>query len=452
MDVQLTLAKGMVAGLTFTVAVILWERLTFSGLFNFASDYRVTGPFSAMHTGGAYIECFLAVATPFLIFLVLQTKNWLVRLLGVGLLLTTTYALMVTFSRNGYMALGVSVAIILFFFTFRAGRWQHRSIIVVALSGAMFGVAIPVFTGEFAQDRMATVARDFAVRQAHWQDALNIRKPGILTALFGVGLGRYPEAHYLFSAEGNRSATYQLVREADNVFLRLVSGDSIYVGQRVAVVPGQKYILSLDARTNNSDSAITIPICEKWLLSSFNCIWTSFEFGKETGRWRHFEALVSSDEMSASHWFSQRPIKLALYNGSSNAIIDVDNIRLENSRGENLIRNGSYSSELDNWLFTSDSHLQWHIKSLPVAVLFDQGWFGLIALCLFVGLVIRRSTIHAWHGDVRAATLLASFIGFLVVGLFDTLIDAPRFLLLFLLLGFCCGITKFSKPNGNQNG
>lgn len=451
MDIQRPLAMGMVTGLALTVAVILWERLTFSGLFNFVSDYRVTGPFSAMHTGGAYIECFLALAMPFLILLVLETRNWLVRLPGVGLLLAATYAVMVTFSRNGYMAFGVSAAIILFFATFKSGRWQQKSIIVVALSGAMFAVAMPVFTGQFAQDRMATIAKDLAVRQAHWQDALNIRTPGLLTTVFGVGLGRYPEAHYLFSAEGNRSATYQLMHEAENPFLRLVSGDSIYVGQRVSVVPRQKYFLSLDARTNKPDSTITIPICEKWLLSSYNCMWSSFVFGKETGIWRHFEVQLSADEMSISHWFSQRPIKLALYNGNANTIIDVDNVRLETSQGENLLRNGNFSNELDYWLFTADSHLQWHVKSLPVALLFDQGWFGLIALGLFASLAIMRAASHAWRGNLSAAAVLASFSGFLVVGLFDTLIDAPRFLLLLLLLGWFCGFRRITDPKGVTN-
>ena len=83
-DIKRPLTIGMVIGLVLTVSVILWERLTFSGLFNFSSDYRVTGPFSSMHTGGAYIECFLVIATPFLVLLVLQARNWAGRLLGEG--------------------------------------------------------------------------------------------------------------------------------------------------------------------------------------------------------------------------------------------------------------------------------------------------------------------------------------------------------------------------------
>ena len=99
---------------------------------------------------------------------------------------------MVTFSRNGYLAFGVALAIILLFALFKSGRWQQRSVIVLALSVAIFSVALPVFTGQFVQERIATVEKDYAVRQAHWEDALNIRKPDWLTTLFGMGLGRYP--------------------------------------------------------------------------------------------------------------------------------------------------------------------------------------------------------------------------------------------------------------------
>ena len=451
MDIKRPLTIGMVIGLVLTVSVILWERLTFSGLFNFSSDYRVTGPFSSMHTGGAYIECFLVIATPFLVLLVLQARNWAGRLLGGGLLLATTYALMVTFSRNGFAAFGIALAIILFFAIFKAGRWQQRGLLVTVLIVAMLAVAIPVFTGQFAQDRIATVGKDYAIRQAHWEDGLGIRSPDWLTTLFGMGLGRYPESHYLFSSEQNRSGTYQLMAEADNTFLRLVSGSSIYLGQRVSVEPQQKYVLKLDARTNKPDATITIPICEKWLISSFGCMWHSFEIGKEKGAWHHFETVLMADQLSISHWYSQRPVKLALYNGNLEAIVNVNNIRLETIGGDNLIQNGDFSNGLDHWFFTADSHLEWHLKSLPVSVIFDQGWFGLIAICLFSILAIRRAAGRAWRGDLGAAALLASFSGFLVVGLFDTLIDAPRFLFLFLVLGGFCGYRSATEPKERQH-
>jgi hypothetical protein len=158
-----------------------------------------------------------------------------------------------------------------------------------------------------------------------------------------------------------------------------------------------------------------------------------------------------ADQLSISHWYSQRPVKLALYNGNLEAIVDVDNIRFETIGGDNLIQNGDFSNGLDHWFFTADSHLEWHLKSLPVSVIFDQGWFGLIAIFLFSILAIRRAAGRAWRGDLGAAALLASFSGFLVVGLFDTLIDAPRFLFLFLVLGGFCGYRSATEPKERQH-
>ena len=451
-DVERLLAWGLVGGLAMTVMVVFWERVTFSGLFNFANDYRITGPFSSMHTGGAYIECFLTIATPFLIVVLLQSRSWMVRIACALLLLATTYALMVTFSRNGYFAFALALTVVLFFATFESGQLQQRGILVVALAGAMLAVAFPVFTGQYAQDRIATVAKDYTVRHAHWEDALGIRTPDLATTVFGMGLGRYPESHYLLSREGGRSGSYQLKREDGNVFLRLVSGSSIYVEQLVAVEPRQKYLLKLDARTGNPDATITIPICEKWLLASYNCIWSTVNVGKETGIWHHFEIQLSADRLINSSWYARRPIKLAVYNGNAKATIDVDNVMLETAGGDDLLRNGDFSKELDHWFFTADSHLQWHAKSQPVAVLFDQGWFGLIVLFIFAILAIKRAVGRAWRGDLHAAAAFAAFSGFLVVGLFDTLIDAPRFLFLFLLLGWLCMSRMPTELRGQQSG
>jgi len=451
-DVNRPLALGMISGLAMTVAVIIWERLTFASLFDFANDYRVTGPFSSMHMGGAYIECFLAAATPFLILLILQSRSWVSRLAGGILLLGTTYALMVTFSRNGYAAFAVAVAVILFFALFKSGRWQQRSILVTGLAGAMLAVAVPVFTGQFAQERIATVGKDYALRQAHWEDALNMRAPDWLTSLFGMGIGRYPESHYLLSNEGRHAGTYQLRSEAGNTFLRLGAGDPIYMEQIVFIEPRQNYVLKLNVRASKPDEAFPVSLCEKWLLTSFKCIQIALHSGKEAGIWNSVEAPFTTGSLGDSPWYSNKPVKFALHNPTDKSSIDISDVRLETGQRKNLMLNGNFSRELDHWFFSADNHLQWHAKSLPVAVLFDMGWLGLIALCIFSILAIKRAAGRAWQGDLQAAVVLAALSAFLVVGLFDTLIDSPRFLFLLLLLGWFCACGKPTELKERKNG
>jgi glycopeptide antibiotics resistance protein len=450
-DIRRPFAWGMTAGLTMTVAYIIWERIAFSGLWNFTSTYRVTGPFSAIHVGGAYIECLLATATPFLIALMLEKRSWLTRLVGTAILLATTYTLMVTFSRNGFSSFAVGVFIVLLGALLNSKRVFRAGFIYAAIVGAMLMVALPIYKGDFAQSRMATISADLDVRAAHWQDAMAIRDPDWLTTAFGMGLGRYPETAYWRSTANPRSGTYTLIRDTDNTYLRLAGGDSIYVEQIVKVEAGADYILKFDVRPSVPNSQITLPICEKLMLTSFNCIWLSFNLGPEFGAWRSIEKRFNAKELSTSPWYSQRPIKLSIYYGGAHSTIDVDNISLQTQQGTRILSNGDFSQGLDRWFYSSDGHLQWHIKSLFYGVLFDQGWFGLIATALLFSLAIGRATQKTWRGDILGASMLAATMSFLTVGLFDTLIDSPRFLMLILMFCFI-GASKAATVAPNKHG
>ena len=101
------------------------------------------------------------------------------------------------------------------------------------------------------------------------------------------------------------------------------------------------------------------------------------------------------------------------------------------------MKNGQFKQGLDHWYFSSDDHLAWHTKSLPLAVLFDQGQLGLASMGALLWLALARAGRSAWLGSRQAVPWLLALAGcFTVVGLVDTLIDAPRFLMLWMLL--CC--------------
>ena len=443
-DARRSFCWGMVVGLGLTVAVIVWERVAFSELWNFTDGYRVTGPFSATHTGGAYVDCFLAAAVPFLIILTLEKRHWLVKSAGMLLILATTYALMVTFSRGGYLSFAVAVFIVLLVYAVNVKRvakqWVRSAVIFAGLTGTMLIVAVPIFKSEFAQSRVADASADFGFRKAHWQDALNIRDPGWATTLFGMGLGRFPDTKYWRSALDPKPGTYRLQNEAGNTYLRLDSGESISVEQFVSLEPGEHYTLKLDVRPSRPNSRITVPICEKWLLTSADCVSPTFELGKEFGNWRSVEARFNAEGLSAGPWYRTRPIKLALTYAVPQSTIDIDNVRLETERNTNLLQNGDFSQGLDHWFFATAGalHAHWRVHSLYYGVLFEQGWFGLFALGAFFSLAICRAAPKAWQGDVGSGASLAALGGFLAGGLFDTQIDSPRFLLLLLLLAGAC--------------
>jgi VanZ family protein len=437
-DAHRPFATGMVTGLGLTVAFIFWERAAFSGLGDFSTSFRVTGPFSAMHVGGAYIECFLAVATPFLLLFIMEKRHPVVRLAGLVLLLAATYGLMVTFSRSGYLAFGVAVVLVLFFSVANARRRLHTSVFAGLMGGTMLLVAMPIYNGDFAQARLATVQADLAVHQAHWDNALRMRDPDGITHLFGMGLGSYPRINYWRSTDTPRSGSHRLAQTDNKQYLRLASGSAVYVDQLVDVESGQVYRLGLDVRAHVPDAQIRLPMCEKWLLTSFDCAGQTLSLGPKTGVWQRIETRVDTRQWNRRPGLAQRPAKLSLYYLTPNSVVDVDNLTLHASDGTNLLRNGDFSSGLDHWFFATDSHLQWHIKSLFYGVLFDQGWLGLVSLLALLLLAAVRATRRAGSGNALASVYLAALCGFVVLGFFDTLIDSPRFLLLLLLLVGSC--------------
>ncbi len=53
------LVGGMMLGLAALIAMVVWERKLFTGILNFDTAYRVSGPFFDLHTGGAAIDAYL---------------------------------------------------------------------------------------------------------------------------------------------------------------------------------------------------------------------------------------------------------------------------------------------------------------------------------------------------------------------------------------------------------
>lgn len=431
-------ALGINIGLALTVAFIVWERAAFVGLFDFASDYRVTGPISAMHKGGAYIECFLAVASAFAGMSVLQARTWVARLPAALLLLGATYGLAVTFSRNGYAAFGLLAVVVLGAGWMPAKDRRRRAVVALLLAGLVSAVAVPIVVGPYARDRLAHMGRDLVARQAHWVDALQLRDPGWATELFGMGIGRFPESHFWRSKEATHAGTYRLEQDAGNPFLRLGAGASIYLEQIVDLAPGKDYVLSARVRSNRPSGAVGVALCQKWMLTSAHCESAALA-SRVAGIWQRAEVRLKTSTLTDQPWFAHRPLKLALVSPSQTLRVDVDEVRLEAASNANVLANGDFSAGLDHWFFTTDVDPPWHIHSLPIAIVFDQGWLGAAAWAALLCVALGKGAAKAYRGSAPALAALAAVLGFLVSGSLNTLIDAPRFLWLFLVLIWLCG-------------
>ena len=55
-------------------------------------------------------------------------------------------------------------------------------------------------------------------------------------------------------------------------------------------------------------------------------------------------------------------------------VVDIDELSLTSSDGQELLKNGYLEANASHWLYSSDKHLAWHMKNLWLQVYFDSGW------------------------------------------------------------------------------
>jgi len=103
------LMLGLVLALAGGSAAALWERLAYTGLLDFSTDYRTTALFWEMHVGGAALDGFLVLTLPFALLAVLRTRSPWRFAVGMGIALLAAYAVLTTFSRGVYLALPLSI-------------------------------------------------------------------------------------------------------------------------------------------------------------------------------------------------------------------------------------------------------------------------------------------------------------------------------------------------------
>lgn len=103
------LLLGLVLALAGASAAALWERLAYTGLLDFSTDYRTTALFWEMHVGGATLDGFLVLTLPFALLALLRTRSPWHFGIGLVIVLLAAYACLTTFSRGVYLALPLAL-------------------------------------------------------------------------------------------------------------------------------------------------------------------------------------------------------------------------------------------------------------------------------------------------------------------------------------------------------
>ena len=441
-NIKSYLSYGILIGLTITSLLGIWERLVFTSLFDFSTDFRITSSFYSMHTGGAHLDAYLMLSMPFICFLLFKSKNILVQtIIPILLFSISLYTLLVTYTRGTYIAFVFAfiTLIIALLVCYKGSIIDNgKKILYLPLFLIICAIiTIPVLKGSFIQHRFEQTNQEINTRSNHWIDAKNMMDNDFFTSLFGMGLGSFPRTYLWKNFSDSAPATFNLQQEKNESYLQLGSGTALYIEQHINISNNTHYNLSLDFRSQTDNSPLNITICEKAVQNSFSCQALPIQSQNTQNQWQHIEQpFITEDIGKTNTRIINKPTKFILSNTQKNTIIDIRNISLTTSDQANLIRNGDFSKGMDFWLFTADKHIPWRTENLWVQILFDQGWLGLITFTIILLHLLIHLYKNILKGDYFSAIMLSSVIGLLIVGITDSPFDMPMITLLFFVIYF----------------
>jgi len=316
-------------------------------------------------------------------------------------------------------------------------RWQA----VVAGCMLMVLTVVGVFSGgDYISNRFSTGRDDLGGRVAHWLQGLDMLADRD-DLNWGKGMGRYPANYYMSGPRDERVGDYRLVASEMESYLALsgglhsLRGGALFrVSQRVGV-PAGKVVLNFDVKAAQ-DVGLTFEVCTKHLLyTDYACLDGQVGVKAKPNEWQHLELPMVGTAVSRGNWFAPKLIVFSAAITTNGAVAALDNLHLQDAKGTDLLANGDFSNGLAHWFTSSDrNHMPWHIKSLPMNVVFDQGLVGLALLLSLLTVALWRLSWGAGRDHALAPATAGAIVGFGVVGLFDSLLDVPRVAFLFYYL------------------
>lgn len=469
------LAGGMVAGLTVVTLAVLWERAAFPGLLDFSTPYRTVALFWEMHVGGAAIDGYLALATPFLVWALLAAQRPLFWGAAAALALLTAYACLTTFSRGVYLAVAgplLLLALLLWaqktnfnardFFgpvwrRYWPEGWRARASLALMLV-LTAEVAAVLGAGSFMMDRLASADRDFGSRVEHWRRGLDLLD-GPTDWLLGKGLGRLPANYAAHVPQGEFSGEVKLREEqnpgqAANAFVTVRGphtlkrlGGQYALTQRVVNVSKADHRVSLDVRVQHT-ADVYLELCERHLLYDGSCQTAFIRIFPVNASWQALAVSLQGPALAGGPWYAPRLGVFSLSVVNAGGVAEFDQVSLIGPQREELLGNGNFGHELALWFpAAQDYFLPWHIDNLFLEVLIERGVAGLLLhaalmACALWHLVFGRARLWALSPYLAAALCAA-----LLVGLVSSVMDVPRVaFLLHLLTLFSYQTAQETRP------
>jgi len=282
----------------------------------------------------------------------------------------------------------------------------------------------------------------------------------LMTSLFGQGIGSFPITYYWVTQQAKDVGGYSFMQKNQNTYVAFAGSPDVKLSQRIGLSPNNLYSLSVDVRTSDPEALLQIRICHRQLINPTEwnpTCWAVHEKIKNTdGKWQTLNYKVPSKELGSLKFYLEAPLVITFenrrqyeFNLKKQTVLDIDNLSVKSSFGEELIKNGDFEKGIDNWYaFYDFNHLPWHIKNLFVNVYFDSGIIGLFMFILLIGYSTTNMFKQYSNKNYFSYACLLCVIGFLCVGCFGTMIDGPRISFLFyfiILINLASPIKRFTK-------
>jgi hypothetical protein len=460
------LAWGMVAGLGVVALSVLWERLAYTGLWDFSTRYRTTALFWEMHVGGAAIDAYLALATPFVVWALWITRTPLRWSVLAALALLTGYACLTTFSRGVYGAVLGSLLLLIVLLRWRRLPYLHirwRTLAGVALTLALaLEVAAVLGLGSYMRERIGSSDRDLDSRRQHWHNGAGLMH-GPADWLLGIGAGRLPAAYAREVPRREFPGEVQFIGATgpqEAAFVRVLGPKTrsdidglLALTQRVALTPVGPHQVAFDVRAA-AQTDVYLSLCELHLLYPRQCQSAWMRVPPTGSQWRRGVALLRGPSLDPGSALAPRQGVFSVSIFDADRQVDIRNFSLVGLNRAELLANRDFAEGMARWFPSAQGYyVPWHIDSLWLEVLIERGVVAMLAfaICMalavwcLVGAVLRRGAAV----DPIAPFLAASLCGGLCVGLVSSVMDVPRVALLLMLLAmFAVEISNAPRDRG----
>ncbi|WP_158080934.1 hypothetical protein, partial [Pelomonas sp. KK5] len=332
-------------------------------------------------------------------------------------------------------------------------EWRSRGLLLalVMLVGAVIAV---LGGGEYMRQRISGTEGDMQTRVRHWKEGYWMLKSDADFA-FGKGAGRYAANHFFMGSKEDHVGNYHWRHDAGEPgFLVLTGGQHMLgwgelfrVTQRVPRPEGP-VVLAVRMRAKQAVQLHT-ELCEKHLLYADHCLVQALNFkpaelpaGQAQQPWQTFKVALGDGTGFGGRWYWPKLLAFSVALDAQGGVAEIAQLDLRDATGRELLANGDFDQDMSRWFFSSDkNHLPFHMKNLGLHVLFDQGYVGLILFGAMLLLALWRTCLGHGRDHPLAPALAASIVGFVGVGAFDSLLDAPRIAFMFyVVLAFALGL------------